>query len=399
MNNFDNNYEQVASIKVIGVGGAGNNAINRMIENGVQGVEFIVANTDAQVVSVSKAKTKLVLGKEITKGLGAGANPDVGRQAAIESSDQIKEILNGADMVFIAAGMGGGTGTGAAPIIASIARDLGALTVGIVTTPFMFEGRARNSYAIQGVDELKNHVDSLIIISNDRLLKVIGAIPMNEAFKEADNILRQGVQTITDLIAVPALINLDFADVKTVMKNKGNALFGIGIGKGEDKAIEAANRAVISPLLDASIRGAKDAIINVTGGTNISLNDVNDAVDIIKQAIGGEVNIIFGTATNEHLEDEMIVTVIATGFEEEHHNKIDVNQAQVNEFRRNDFINRNNTSPGENPHEFARRESSNAARRIESLRSGNYPGNNMANNQNNQSDDDDDLPPFVKNQW
>lgn len=316
MDNFDN-YEQVASIKVIGIGGAGNNAVNRMIEAGVQGVEFIVANTDAQIISVSKSKNKIVLGKETSKGLGAGANPDVGRQAAIESAEEIKDALKGADMVFVAAGMGGGTGTGAAPIIAKLAREQGALTVGIITTPFSFEGRARNSYAIQGTEELRKHVDSLIIISNDRLLEVIGGVPLKDSFKEADNILRQGVQTITDLIAVPSLINLDFADIKTVMKNKGNALFGIGIGSGKDKAIEAANKAIISPLLEASIRGARDAIINVTGGNTLTLNDANDAVDIVKQAIGGEVNIIFGTAVNEHLDDEMIVTVIATGFDED----------------------------------------------------------------------------------
>nr|7YOP_A Chain A, Cell division protein FtsZ [Spiroplasma melliferum KC3]7YOP_B Chain B, Cell division protein FtsZ [Spiroplasma melliferum KC3]7YSZ_A Chain A, Cell division protein FtsZ [Spiroplasma melliferum KC3]7YSZ_B Chain B, Cell division protein FtsZ [Spiroplasma melliferum KC3] len=318
MDNFDN-YEQVASIKVIGIGGAGNNAVNRMIEAGVQGVEFIVANTDAQIISVSKSKNKIVLGKETSKGLGAGANPDVGRQAAIESAEEIKDALKGADMVFVAAGMGGGTGTGAAPIIAKLAREQGALTVGIITTPFSFEGRARNSYAIQGTEELRKHVDSLIIISNDRLLEVIGGVPLKDSFKEADNILRQGVQTITDLIAVPSLINLDFADIKTVMKNKGNALFGIGIGSGKDKAIEAANKAIISPLLEASIRGARDAIINVTGGNTLTLNDANDAVDIVKQAIGGEVNIIFGTAVNEHLDDEMIVTVIATGFDGSHH--------------------------------------------------------------------------------
>jgi len=410
MDNFDN-YEQVASIKVIGIGGAGNNAVNRMIEAGVQGVEFIVANTDAQIISVSKSKNKIVLGKETSKGLGAGANPDVGRQAAIESAEEIKDALKGADMVFVAAGMGGGTGTGAAPIIAKLAREKGALTVGIITTPFSFEGRARNSYAIQGTEELRKHVDSLIIISNDRLLEVIGGVPLKDSFKEADNILRQGVQTITDLIAVPSLINLDFADIKTVMKNKGNALFGIGIGSGKDKAIEAANKAIISPLLEASIRGARDAIINVTGGNTLTLNDANDAVDIVKQAIGGEVNIIFGTAVNEHLDDEMIVTVIATGFDEDQNftNSDNGYRASMEEYEapaprpaRNAEVSDDNDqdvarkrpSYFTNLSENAERETANANRRINAWRE------HVNNNQVVEHDDeDDDLPPFVRRSW
>lgn len=410
MDNFDN-YEQVASIKVIGIGGAGNNAVNRMIEAGVQGVEFIVANTDAQIISVSKSKNKIVLGKETSKGLGAGANPDVGRQAAIESAEEIKDALKGADMVFVAAGMGGGTGTGAAPIIAKLAREQDALTVGIITTPFSFEGRARNSYAIQGTEELRKHVDSLIIISNDRLLEVIGGVPLKDSFKEADNILRQGVQTITDLIAVPSLINLDFADIKTVMKNKGNALFGIGIGSGKDKAIEAANKAIISPLLEASIRGARDAIINVTGGNTLTLNDANDAVDIVKQAIGGEVNIIFGTAVNEHLDDEMIVTVIATGFDEEQNftNPDNGYRASMEEYEapaprptrdaevsddNDQDVARKRPSYFTNLSENAERETANANRRINAWRE------HVNNNQVVEHDDeDDDLPPFVRRSW
>ncbi|WP_425377727.1 cell division protein FtsZ [Spiroplasma endosymbiont of Polydrusus pterygomalis] len=411
MENFDN-YEQVASIKVMGIGGAGNNAVNRMIEAGVQGVEFIVANTDAQIISVSKSKNKIVLGKETSKGLGAGANPDVGRQAAIESTEEIKEALKGADMVFVAAGMGGGTGTGAAPIIAKLAREQGALTVGIITTPFSFEGRVRNSYAIQGTEELRKHVDSLIIISNDRLLEVIGGVPLKDSFKEADNILRQGVQTITDLIAVPSLINLDFADIKTVMKNKGNALFGIGIGSGKDKSIEAANKAIISPLLEASIRGARDAIINVTGGNTLTLNDANDAVDIVKQAIGGEVNIIFGTAVNEHLDDEMIVTVIATGFDEEQifssldntyraaQEKYEGPAAKPTREREPDVIDDNDqdmtrkrSSYFTNLSENAERETANANRRINEWRE------NINNSQVIDHEDDDDLPPFVRRSW
>ncbi|GAA6238503.1 MAG: cell division protein FtsZ [Spiroplasma phoeniceum] len=410
MDNFDN-YEQVALIKVIGIGGAGNNAVNRMIEAGVQGVEFIVANTDAQIISVSKSKNKIVLGKETSKGLGAGANPDVGRQAAIESAEEIKDALKGADMVFVAAGMGGGTGTGAAPIIAKLAREQGALTVGIITTPFSFEGRARNSYAIQGTEELRKHVDSLIIISNDRLLEVIGGVPLKDSFKEADNILRQGVQTITDLIAVPSLINLDFADIKTVMKNKGNALFGIGIGSGKDKAIEAANKAIISPLLEASIRGARDAIINVTGGNTLTLNDANDAVDIVKQAIGGEVNIIFGTAVNEHLDDEMIVTVIATGFDEEQNftNPDNGSRASMEEYEapaprptrdaevsydNDQDVARKRPSYFTNLSENAECETANANRRINAWRE------HVNNNQVVEHDDeDDDLPPFVRRSW
>ena len=310
-------FEQIASIKVIGIGGGGNNAVNRMIEAGIQGVEFIVANTDAQVLNVSRATKKIILGLKISKGLGAGANPDIGRESAIESNEEIKKILVNTDMLFIAAGMGGGTGTGAAPVIAEIAKDMGILTVGIITTPFSFEGPSRNEYAILGTQELKKYVDALIVVSNDRLLEIIGGVPLKDSFKEADNILRQGVQTITDLIAVPSLINLDFADVKNVMKETGNALFGIGIGSGKDKAIEAANKAIISPLLEASISGASNAIVNVTGGSTLTLNDANDAVDIVRQAIGNSADIIFGVAINEHLDDEMIVTIIATGFVEQ----------------------------------------------------------------------------------
>lgn len=310
-------YEQVATIKVMGVGGGGNNAVSRMIEAGVQGVHFIVANTDAQVLKAVNCRDKIILGPDISKGLGAGANPDIGREAAIESSDQIRNILQGTDMLFIAAGMGGGTGTGAAPIIAEIARDLNILTIGIITTPFRFEGPSRSRYAQIGVVELRKYVDAIIVVSNDRLLEIIGAAPLKDSFREADNILRQGVQTITDLIAVPSLINLDFADVRNIMRNTGKALFGIGIGSGKDKAIEAANKAIISPLLDASINGATDAIVNVTGGNTLTLNDANDAVDIIQQAIGNNINIIFGVAINERLDDEMIVTVIATGFDKE----------------------------------------------------------------------------------
>ncbi|WP_400254806.1 cell division protein FtsZ [Spiroplasma endosymbiont of Cleonymus obscurus] len=318
MEHNNSQFKPIASIRVIGIGGAGNNAVNRMIEAEVQGVDFYVANTDAQVVNASPAENKIILGKELSKGLGAGANPEIGKQAAIESEAEIKRALDGADMVFIAAGMGGGTGTGAASIVARIAKECGALTIAIVTKPFKFEGRNRNAHAIVGIENLKKQVDAIIIISNDKLLQVIGNIPLKDSFKEADNILRQGVQTITDLIAVPALINLDFADVRTIIENKGNALFGIGMTKGEHKAKQAATKAISSPLLDdVTIKGAKNAIVNVTGGTTMTLTDANIAVDLVRDAAGNDVNIIFGVAVNENLNDEMIVTVIATGFDEE----------------------------------------------------------------------------------
>ncbi|WP_342254801.1 cell division protein FtsZ [Spiroplasma endosymbiont of Zeiraphera isertana] len=318
MEHNNSQFKPIASIRVIGIGGAGNNAVNRMIEAVVQGVDFYVANTDAQVVNASPAENKIILGKELSKGLGAGANPEIGKQAAIESEAEIKRALDGADMVFIAAGMGGGTGTGAASIVARIAKECGALTIAIVTKPFKFEGRNRNAHAIVGIENLKKQVDAIIIISNDKLLQVIGNIPLKDSFKEADNILRQGVQTITDLIAVPALINLDFADVRTIIENKGNALFGIGMSKGEHKAKQAATKAISSPLLDdVTIKGAKNAIVNVTGGTTMTLTDANIAVDLVRDAAGNDVNIIFGVAVNENLNDEMIVTVIATGFDEE----------------------------------------------------------------------------------
>ena len=310
--------DQLAKIKVIGVGGAGNNAVNRMIESGVKGVEFIVANTDLQVLNSSKAPIKLQIGEKLTDGLGAGAKPEVGREAALESKDAIKDILTGADMVFVTAGMGGGTGTGAAPVIAEIAQDLGALVVGIVTKPFSFEGKKRMEQALSGLQELKNHVDTLIVIPNDRLRDIIDkSTPMLDAFREVDNVLRRGVQSISDLIAVTGLVNLDFADVKEVMKDSGNALIGIGIGTGEGRAVEAAKQAVSSPLLEASITGATSAIINVTGGANLTLFEVEDAAEVIRAAANTDINTIFGAVINENLKDEVIVTVIATGFDKE----------------------------------------------------------------------------------
>jgi len=288
-----------------------------MIESGVKGVEFIVANTDLQVLNASKAANKLQIGISITGGLGAGANPEMGREAALESKEQIKEALKGSDMVFVTCGMGGGTGTGAAPVIAEIAQELGALTVGIVTKPFRFEGKTRMEQAVLGLDELKKHVDTLIVIPNDRLREIIDkSTPMLEAFKEVDNVLHRGVQSISDLIAVSGLVNLDFADVKTVMAKRGNALIGIGLGVGENRAIEAAKQAVSSPLLETSIDGATDAIINVTGGTSLTLFEAEDAAEVVRQSANTDINIIFGAVINENLNDEVIVTVIATGFDE-----------------------------------------------------------------------------------
>ncbi|WP_019413881.1 cell division protein FtsZ [Paenisporosarcina sp. TG20] len=314
---FDTSVDQLAVIKVIGVGGGGNNAVNRMIEHGIKGVEFIAVNTDAQALNLSRSEIKLQIGAKLTRGLGAGANPEIGKKAAEESKEQIEEALRGADMVFVTAGMGGGTGTGAAPVIAQIAREIGALTVGVVTRPFTFEGRKRSTQAMTGIGAMKEAVDTLIVIPNDRLLEIVDKnTPMLEAFREADNVLRQGVQGISDLIAVPGLINLDFADVKTIMSNKGSALMGIGISSGENRAAEAAKKAISSPLLETSIDGAKGVLMNITGGSNLSLFEVQEAADIVASASDEDVNMIFGSVINDNLKDEIIVTVIATGFNE-----------------------------------------------------------------------------------
>ena len=318
MNNmFGLEMNQLAKIKVIGIGGGGCNAVNRMINSGLKGVDFIVANTDLQVLNDSLAPTKIQLGSELTDGLGAGANPEIGGEAALESKAEIEDALKGADMVFVTCGMGGGTGTGASPIIAEVAQDLGALTVGIVTKPFSFEGKKRMEQAIAGLDELKKHVDTLIVIPNDRLRELIDkSTPMLEAFREVDNILHRGVQSISDLIAITGLVNLDFADVKAVMKDRGNALIGIGVGSGENRAVEAAKQAVSSPLLETSINGATDAIINVTGGSSLTLFEVEEAAEVIRSAANTDINTIFGAVINENLNDEVIITVIATGFEQ-----------------------------------------------------------------------------------
>ena len=314
---FDTNLDG-AVIKVIGVGGAGNNAVNRMISEGVQGVEFIVANTDTQALRNSEAETKIQLGPKLTKGLGAGSLPEIGLKAAEESEEQIREALVGADLIFVTAGMGGGTGTGAAPVVARIAKELCALTVGVVTRPFSFEGPKRGRYAAEGVAQLKANVDTLVTISNNRLLEIVDKkTPMLEAFREADNVLRQGVQGISDLITAPGYVNLDFADVKTVMKDQGSALMGIGVASGENRTAEATKKAISSPLLEVSIDGAEQILLNITGGSDLTLFEAQDASDIVAAASTSEVNIIFGTSINENLGDEVIVTVIATGIDEE----------------------------------------------------------------------------------
>lgn len=313
---FDTNPANGAIIKVIGVGGAGNNAVNRMIDEGVKGVEFIVANTDIQALAGSNAEVKIQLGPKLTRGLGAGANPDIGRKAAEESEEQIAEALRGADMIFVTAGMGGGTGTGAAAIVARIAKEQGALTVGVITRPFTFEGPKRGRFAAEGVAQMKEHVDTLVIISNNRLLEIVDKkTPMLEAFHEADNVLRQGVQGISDLITAPGYVNLDFADVKTVMENQGSALMGIGMASGENRTAEATKKAISSPLLEVSIDGAESVLLNITGGSDLTLFEAQDASDIVSSASTTEVNIIFGTSINENLGDEVIVTVIATGID------------------------------------------------------------------------------------
>ncbi len=309
--------DQFARIKVVGVGGGGNNAVNRMIEAGVEGVEFIAVNTDGQALNQSKAEVVIQIGASLTRGLGAGANPQIGMRAVEESEKEIEDALRGADMVFVTAGMGGGTGTGAAPEIARIAKKLGSLTIGVVTRPFRFEGRKRAVNADAGIDEMKEAVDTLIIIPNEKLLEIVDKrTPMIEAFREADNVLLRGVQGISDLIAVPGLINLDFADVKTVMSHRGTALMGIGMAKGDGRAVEAANKAINSPLLETSISGARGVILNITGGRNLSLFEIQEAADVISSATHEDLNMIFGSVINDNLKDEIIVTVIATGFTE-----------------------------------------------------------------------------------
>ena len=307
-----------ATIKVIGVGGAGNNAVNRMLDQGIKSVDFIAVNTDRQALQKSKASTKIQIGEKITRGLGAGANPDVGAQSAEESKTELSEVLRGADMVFVTCGMGGGTGTGAAPIVAGLAKEMGILTIGVVTKPFTFEGKKRLAQAERGIESLKSKVDTLIVIPNDKLLQIIDRkTSMAEAFLMADDVLRQGVQGISDLITVTGTVNLDFADVKTIMLNTGMAHMGTGRASGENKAEDAAKEAIQSPLLETSIEGARGVIINITGSSNLGLHEVNTAAELIQRSVDSEANIIFGSVVNEEMGDDISITVIATGFEQE----------------------------------------------------------------------------------
>src|SRR5213596_391569 len=311
----DRSGNYLAVIKVVGVGGGGTNAVNRMVDAGLSGVEFIAVNTDAQALMMCDADVKIHIGSQSTRGLGAGADPAVGHAAAQESRDELKEALKGADMIFVTAGEGGGTGTGGAPILAGLARELEALTVGVVTRPFSFEGRRRAQQAEQGISELADKVDTLIVIENDRLLQVVEKrTPLSDAFKMADDILRQGVQGITDLITVPGIVNLDFADVRTIMREAGSALMGIGAATGENRAAEAARTAVSSPLLESSIEGATGILLNISGPADLGLFEVNEAAEVVTGAADQNANVIFGAVIDENLRDEVRVTVIATGF-------------------------------------------------------------------------------------
>ncbi len=308
--------ENFAQIRVVGVGGGGSNAVNRMIEEGITGVEFIVVNTDAQALLLSNAPKRVRIGDKLTRGLGVGGNPELGRKAAEESTDELYEVLQGSDMVFITAGMGGGTGTGAAPVVARIAREMDALTIGVVTRPFSFEGKKRTDAAIAGIEALKEQVDTLIVIPNDRLLEIVEKrVTLQNAFRMADDVLRQGIQGISELITVPGLINLDFADVRTVMSEGGAALMAVGRGSGDNRAVEAAQQAISSRLLDITIDGARGILFNVTGGADLSLYEVNEAASIIKETAHPDVNLIFGAVIDESMQDEVRITVIATGFD------------------------------------------------------------------------------------
>lgn len=331
MLNFDVEMDNFAKIKVIGVGGGGNNAVNRMVEAQLKGVEFIAVNTDKQALYTSKAEYKIQVGEKLTRGLGAGANPEVGKKSAEESKDEIIKVLEGADMVFVTAGMGGGTGTGAAPVVAQLAKEMGILTVGVVTKPFAFEGKVRMKNAEQGIKDLKTKVDTLITIPNDRLLQIVQKnTSMLEAFSIADDVLKQGIESISDLIAAPGLINLDFADVQSIMKEKGLAHMGMGKSQGENRAIEAATQAIQSPLLETSIKGAKGVLLNITGGANLGLFEINEASTLVQESCDSEANIIFGATIKEDLKDDLVITVIATGFEDGQDMELDFNRNNNN---------------------------------------------------------------------
>ena len=399
-----------ANIKVIGVGGAGGNAVNRMIAEDVKGVEFIAANTDVQALKNSNAETKIQLGPKLTKGLGAGANPDIGEKAAEESEEQISEALQGANMIFVTAGMGGGTGTGAAPVIAKVAKEMGALTVGVVTRPFSFEGPKRARFAAEGVQKMKEHVDTLIIIANNRLLEIVDKkTPMLQAFQEADNVLRQGVQGITDLITSPGYVNLDFADVTTVMKDKGSALMGIGSANGENRIEEATKKAISSPLLEVSIDGAEQVLLNITGGPDLSLFEAQTASEIVTDAASSDVNIIFGTSINENLEDEVVVTVIATGIDKKRNARKAVKKSASNGILNNNRNAASNQSASNSRSNDPLADwdittemngNSHAANQRDSFqdvekKDFNVFGSDSSNN-NFDQDDDDNMPPFLR---
>lgn len=313
--NLSNNINQIANIKVVGVGGGGNNAVNRMVSAGITSAEFVAINTDKQALLMSKATHRIQIGEKLTHGLGAGAEPDIGQKAAEESKAVITEMLKGCDLVFITAGMGGGTGTGAAPVVASIAKEMDILTIAVVTKPFNFEGRRRMDNADRGIENLKKYVDTLVIIPNDKLLKIVPkGTPILEAFRCADDVLRQGIQGISDLIVTPSLINLDFADVKTIMKDKGLAHMGIGHGKGESKTIDAVRQAVQSPLLETNIEGATGILLNVKGGLDLSIDEVNEAASLVREVVDQNCNIIFGSGVEENMAEEVEITIVATGF-------------------------------------------------------------------------------------
>ena len=399
-----------ANIKVIGVGGAGGNAVNRMITEDVKGVEFIAANTDVQALKNSNAETKIQLGPKLTKGLGAGANPDIGEKAAEESEEQISEALQGANMIFVTAGMGGGTGTGAAPVIAKVAKEMGALTVGVVTRPFSFEGPKRARFAAEGVQKMKEHVDTLIIIANNRLLEIVDKkTPMLQAFQEADNVLRQGVQGITDLITSPGYVNLDFADVTTVMKDKGSALMGIGSANGENRIEEATKKAISSPLLEVSIDGAEQVLLNITGGPDLSLFEAQTASEIVTDAASSDVNIIFGTSINENLEDEVVVTVIATGIDKKRNARKAVKKSASNGILNNNrnAVSNQSASNSRSNDPLADWDittemngNSHAANQRDNFqdvekKDFNVFGSDSSNN-NFDQDDDDNMPPFLR---
>ncbi|KRK49543.1 cell division protein FtsZ [Secundilactobacillus kimchicus] len=399
---LDSAQNHGANIKVIGVGGGGGNAVNRMISEDVKGVEFIVANTDVQALEASKAETKIQLGPKLTRGLGAGSNPEIGAKAAQESEEQISEALTGADMVFVTAGMGGGTGNGAAPVVAKIAKDSGALTVGVVTRPFTFEGPKRSRYAAEGVASMKENVDTLIVIANNRLLEMVDKkTPMMEAFQEADNVLRQGVQGISDLITSPGYVNLDFADVKTVMKDQGSALMGVGAANGENRTADATKKAISSPLLEVSIDGAEQVLLNITGGPDLSLFEAQAASEIVSEAATSDVNIIFGTSIDEDLGDEVRVTVIATGIDARNSGTATSRTARRattdNATALNDPFSNWSSTPNEAPRQETNRP---APRPVDNEFDGvSKPDFNVFNDNdtNNSSDDSGlDTPPFFK---